>query len=284
MKTDRGAGGVVAPRPARIRLLLQAVVLLSLFSQTASQTYYRSCSEAKSHGQITGATYITNLGQVYCDQDTFNGGWMLVANIANTGAFGPYNLNLAPTGSYGTYSAAWDKTTHYYKAFNALTSADDYKFYLFMTGNLLFKCAAYKSEIIGDSGNQYQEDKGALTVTVRLGEGVTKSPGAGNGVLTNVRYIQSKSVDPHFSCEGGYFQNLERLLFAEGGKTGRTDFKNSNGGVGFFVRAIADPLPTPPPAPPPASSRAHRAHPRGTEVRVAAAHRVAPNLSFRGSW
>ena len=53
--------------------------------------------------------------QVYCDQNTFDGGWMLVANIANTGAWFPGDSNLSPTFSQGTYSTTWDKTTSYYK-------------------------------------------------------------------------------------------------------------------------------------------------------------------------
>ena len=136
--------GQHAPAPARG--LLHAAVLLSLLAKTTSQTYYASCSEAKSRGGITGATHVTNMGEVYCDQDTHDGGWMLVANIKNTGNWAPYNSNLAPTFSHGTYSKIWDKTTDYYKAFNVLTSADDYKYYLFMSGNRPGMGLAWKPE------------------------------------------------------------------------------------------------------------------------------------------
>ena len=107
-----------------------------------------------------------------------------------------------------------------------------------MTGNMLYKCAMKYDQIVGSG---YLTSTSATTVEVLEGETVARRPGGGAGTQTNVMFRSDNTQDPHVGCEGGFWSNVNKLLWAEGGKSGRTDFKNNNNGVSFWVRALADP-------------------------------------------
>jgi hypothetical protein len=168
---------------------------------------------------------------VYCDFLDYVGsgygignGWTLVANQANNGNWMNADTNLAPGFSYGTYSKEWDKNTSYYLDHTYIAGSANRNL-LFRTGNMKQWCAAKASELL-----QSNSSLDALLVTL-LGGFPLNAPVKVNSLNRN-----TNPEDPWIGCAGTHGQNDTMMFWGENGSNGHLSLKNTQGGIGMFVR------------------------------------------------
>jgi hypothetical protein len=170
--------------------------------------------------------------EVYCDLETFGGGWTLIANAAPGITWPYFDFNFNPRRTTEDipdfeYSSTWDHDSVYYRLFDMEGIHEDW--IMFRSGDESAYCAFVRDDILQTSL------LGLVRSTTILGsDGV----GLRHGEKTNHLYTgKSEKAHPLVGCEGSYAQNQNRLLWAESSAGLGSTWMSAHGGIGVFVRS-----------------------------------------------
>ena len=230
---------LLAPFPVHTRIIYNSCETARLQGSRASgkHTIWKAGVPPVSYPSTPAN--INDLDQVWCDLDTFGGGWTLIA-FSDPGSLWPaidYNFNPRRTSKQldgMANSPDWERDHSFYRIFDTPSIQEDW--ILFRAGDNSAYCAFKRQSILDISL------LGLLQTTVILGSAGVKLR---HGELTNHMFTgKSDKAHPLVGCEGSYQQNQARLLWAENGAGLGVDWKNAHGGVGVFVRSADDVAPT----------------------------------------
>ncbi len=170
--------------------------------------------------------------EVYCDLETFGGGWTLIANAAPGLTWPYFDFNFNPRRTTEgipdfEYSPTWDRNSVYYRLFDMAGIQSDW--IMFQAGDESAYCAFVRQDILETSL------LGLVLSTTILG---SKGVGLRHGEKTNHLYTgTTERAHPLVGCEGSYAQNQNRLLWAENSAGLGSSWMSAHRGVGVFVRS-----------------------------------------------